>query len=164
MSGQQQLDDMMSKYLAQARKSKREQRMIFNHVCIRVEDIDAAERLLCESFGLDGFLRPGGETFDEEREFRVTWLDGHNMYLELSQFERPPEIGYDTGVGQPVGHLSEIGFFVPDMDRALAHLAPLGWQVTSRIDTDEARMYKVDTAEPGGIPVELIDIRMDETE
>lgn len=150
--------DMMSKYLAQARKSRRENRMIFNHICIRVEDLDATERLLSESFGIEGFLRPGGETFDEEKEFRVAWLDEHNMYLELSQFERPPQIGYDTGVGQPIGHLSEIGFFVPDMDKALSHLEPLGWQVTSRIDTQEARMYKVDTIQPGGIPVELIDI------
>ena len=35
---------MMAKYLAQAKKSKRENRMIFNHVCIRVEDLDAAAR------------------------------------------------------------------------------------------------------------------------
>ena len=40
----------------------------------------------------------------------------------------------------------------------MSHLEPLGWQVTSRIDTQEARMYKVDTIQPGGIPVELIDI------
>jgi catechol 2,3-dioxygenase-like lactoylglutathione lyase family enzyme len=164
MSEQQALAEMMSKYLAQARKSKRENRMIFNHICIRVEDIDATERLLCESFGLDTFLRPGGETFDEEKEFRVTWLDEHNMYLELSEFEQPSQMGYDTGVGQPIGHLSEIGFFVPDMERALDHLAPLGWQVTSRIDTEDARMYKVDTAQPGGVPVELIDIRLEDSD
>lgn len=165
MSEQQHaMDDMMSKYLAQARKSKRENRMIFNHICVRVEDLDAAERLLSDSFGIPGFLRPGGETFDEEKEFRVAWLDEHNMYLELSQFDKPSQIGYDTGVGQPIGHLSEIGFFVPDMDQALHHLAPLGWQVTSRIDTDGARMYKVDTQQPGGIPVELIDIELEESE
>jgi hypothetical protein len=164
MSEQQKMDDMMSKYLAQARKSKRENRMIFNHICVRVEDIDVAQRLLSQSFGIEDFLKPGGETFDEEKEFRVAWLDEHNMYLELSQFDKPSQIGYDTGVGQPIGHLSEIGFFVPDMDKALQHLAPLGWQVTSRIDTEDARMYKVDTQKPGGLPVELIDIQSDETE
>ena len=158
------MQDMMSKYLAQARKSKRENRMIFNHVCIRVEDIDEAERLLVESFGLDGFLRPGGETFDEEKEFRVAWLDEHDIYLELSQFDREQGIGYDTGVGQPIGHLSEIGFFVPDMGRALTHLEDLGWQVTSKIDTPEARMYKVNNTRIPGIPVELIDILTDSTD
>lgn len=155
------ISEMMSKYLAQARKSKREDRMIFNHICIRVEDIDAAESLLCKSFGIDKFLRPGGETFDEEKVFSVAWLDEHNMYLELSQFDKPSEIGYDTGVGQPIGHLSEIGFFVPDMDRALEHLTPLGWRVTSRIDEDGARMYKINAEQPGGLPVELIDIQVD---
>ena len=48
--------------------------MIFNHICIRVEDLDATQRLLRDSFGLEGFLSPGGETFDEEKEFRVAWL------------------------------------------------------------------------------------------
>jgi catechol 2,3-dioxygenase-like lactoylglutathione lyase family enzyme len=164
MSTSRMMQEMMSKYLAQARKSKRENRMIFNHVCIRVEDIDEAERLLVESFGFDGFLRPGGETFEEEKEFRVAWLDEHDIYLELAQFDREQEIGYDTGVGQPIGHLSEIGFFVPDMDLALSRLAPLGWQVTSKIDTPDARMYKVNNTKIPGIPVELIDILTDSTD
>lgn len=164
MNEQDAMDALMGKYLAQARRSKREDRMIFNHICIRVEDLDATEQLLRDSFGLEGFLSPGGETFDEEKEFRVAWLDDHNMYIELSQFDKPAGIGYDTGVGQPIGHLSEIGFFVPDMDRALAHLEPLGWRVSSKIDTEGARMYKIDTQPPGGIPVELIDIRIDADE
>ncbi len=164
MGDSEKMAEMMQKYRAQAKKSKEQNRMIFNHICVRVEDIDAAENLLCESFGIDGFLQPGGETFDEEKEFRVAWLDDHNMYLELSQFEKPSEIGYDTGVGQAIGHLSEIGFFVPDMDRALEHLQPLGWQVTSKIDTDDARMYKLDTEKPGGLPVELIDLDLTDSE
>jgi catechol 2,3-dioxygenase-like lactoylglutathione lyase family enzyme len=164
MSDQQKLDEMMAKYLAQAKKSKRENRLIFNHICIRVEDLDAAENLLCKSFGIDGFLRPGGETFDDEKEFRVSWLDGHNMYLEISQFNREQQLGYDTGVGQPIGHLSEIGFFVPDMDRELDRLGSLGWKVTSAIDSHGGRMCKIDTGKPSGIPVELIDIDVDPSE
>jgi hypothetical protein len=164
MATDRDLDAMMSKYLAQAAKAKRENRMIFNHVCIRVEDLDAAEKLLCESFGIEGFLSPGGGTFDDEREFRVAWLDDNNMYIEISQFEKTQEIGYDTGVGQAIGHLSEIGFFVPDMDEALDHLGKFGWMVTSRIHQPQARMYKIDTEPPSGIPVELVDIDLDETE
>ena len=80
------LDNFMSRYLALAKKSKEQGRMIFNHVCIRVEDIDAAEELRCNSFDLNSFLRPGGETFDSEKEFRVAWLENNNMYLELSEF------------------------------------------------------------------------------
>jgi hypothetical protein len=164
MDDRRQLDDMMAKYLAQAEKSTRENRMIFNHICIRVEDLDAAEKLLCESFGIDGFVSPGGGTFDEEDEFRVAWLDDNNMYIEISKFEKPQEIGYDTGVGQAIGHLSEIGFFVPDMDRALQHLSRFGWKVTSRIHHAIGRMYKIDTDPPSGIPVELVDIGVDDQE
>lgn len=47
MRDQQKMDEMMTKHLAQARKSKRENRLIFNHICIRVEDLDAAENQLC---------------------------------------------------------------------------------------------------------------------
>lgn len=164
MNDHRKLDEMMAKYLAQAKKAKREHRMIFNHVCLRVEDLDAAEKLLCESFGIDGFVSPGGGTFDEEDEFRVAWLDDNNMYIEITRFDRPQEIGYDTGVGQPIGHLSEIGFFVPDMDRALEHLGQFGWKVTSRIHQPGARMYKIDTDPPSGIPVELVDIEVDPDE
>jgi catechol 2,3-dioxygenase-like lactoylglutathione lyase family enzyme len=153
---------MMAKYISQAKKSKRENRMIFNHVCIRVEDLDAAVDLFRESFGIEGFLSPGGETFDQEEEFRVAWLDDHNMYLELSRFEEEQTIGYDTGVGQPIGHLSEIGFFVPDMEKAMEDLGPRGWQVTSTIETEGAKMYKISNRVTPGIPVELIDFEADE--
>lgn len=164
MNKEQAMKDMMDRYLAQARKSKLENRMIFNHVCIRVENIDEAEKLLCDSFGLEGFLSPGGDRFDEEKEFRVAWLDQHDIYLELSEFEKGPAIGYDTGVGQPIGHLSEIGFFVPNMDRALAHLGSLGWEVTSKIDGEGARMYKIYCEKVPGMPVELIDIEAESPE
>jgi catechol 2,3-dioxygenase-like lactoylglutathione lyase family enzyme len=162
MSDEQQLESFMSRYLALAKKSKDENRMIFNHVCIRVEDIDEAEKLLCESFGLDSFLRPGGETFDNEKEFRVAWLNDNNMYMELSEFDGQQAIGYETGVGQPIGHLSEIGFFVPSMDQALEDLDQKGWQVTSKIEIEGARMYKVNHSRTPGIPVELIDYQVED--
>jgi catechol 2,3-dioxygenase-like lactoylglutathione lyase family enzyme len=155
------MDAMMAKYLAQAKKSKRENRMIFNHVCIRVEDLDAAVNLFRESFEIDGFLSPGGETFDEEKEYRVAWLDEHDIYLEISQFEKPQQIGYDTGVGQPIGHLSEIGFFVPDMNEAMDQLRRQGWEVTSAIEVEGARMKKISNKVTPGIPVELIDYEGD---
>ena len=155
------MESMFAKYAAQAKKSKRENRMIFNHVCIRVEDLDAAVDLFRESFGIEGFLSPGGETFDQEKEFRVVWLDDHNMYLELSEFEQAQAIGYDTGVGQAIGHLSEIGFFVPNMEKAMDKLRPQGWEVTSAIDVEGAKMYKISNHLTPGIPVELIDYEGD---
>ena len=162
MSEDTKLDNFMSRYLALAKKSKEENRMIFNHVCIRVEDVDEAEKLLCDSFGLDSFLRPGGETFDNEKEFRVAWLNDNNMYLEISEFDDQQKIGYDTGVGQPIGHLSEIGFFVPAMEKALEDLGQKGWEVTSSIDIDGAKMYKVNNKQTPGIPVELIDYQAED--
>jgi catechol 2,3-dioxygenase-like lactoylglutathione lyase family enzyme len=162
MSEDKKLDNFMSRYLALAKKSKEESRMIFNHVCIRVDDIDEAEKLLCDSFGLDSFLRPGGETFDSEKEFRVSWLNDNNMYLELSEFDDQQKIGYDTGVGQPIGHLSEIGFFVPTMEKALADLSQKGWEVTSSIEIEGAKMYKVNNRLTPGIPVELIDYQAED--
>jgi len=162
MSKPDSMDAMFAKYVAQAKKSKRENRMIFNHFCIRVEDLDAAVELFRESFGIEEFLSPGGETFDQEKEFRVAWLDEHNMYLELSEFEEAQTIGYDTGVGQPIGHLSEVGFFVPDMEKAMDKLRPQGWEVTSEIEIEGAKMYKISNRLTPGIPVELIDYEADD--
>ena len=150
----------MDHYVSLARKCKREDRMLMNHFCIRVEDIDAAERFLAESFGINGFVRPGGDLFQGERDLSVAWIND-DIYLELMQPDEQQQLGYDTGCGHPIGHLSEIGFFVPDMDRELERLAKLGWKVTDSIEDHGARMVKIDTEAPSGFPTELIDVNVD---
>ena len=157
MSEHEATQRFLEQYRRLARKCKTEDRMLMNHFCIRVEDIDAAEKLLSESFGIDGFVRPGGELFRGERDLSVAWLND-NMYLELMQPEEEQRLGYDTGCGHPIGHLSEIGFFVPDMDRELERLAKLGWKITDSIEDHGARMVKIDTDSPSGFPTELIDV------
>lgn len=158
----QKMESFMATYHALAKKCKREQRMVMNHVCVRVEDIDRAEQLLEQSFGLSGFIRPGGELFAGEKELSVLWINDE-FYLELMQPEDSQKIGYDTGSNnsQPIGHLSEVGFFVPDMDQALDHLGSLGWRITTAIEDHGARMCKIDTPDPSGFPVELIDVDVD---
>ena len=151
------LDQFLTHYCTVADRSKEEDRLILNQVCIRVDDIDAAEKLLSESFGIDGFVRPGGDLFRGEGELSVAWVSDE-VYLELVEPEEPQALGYETGCGLPIGHLSEIGFFVPDMDRELARLADLGWQVQDSIEDHGARMVKIDTDPPSGIPVELVDV------
>jgi catechol 2,3-dioxygenase-like lactoylglutathione lyase family enzyme len=158
----QRMDAFMARYVTLAKKCKREQRMLLNHVCLRVEDIDQTEALLEKSFGLSGFLRPGGELFDGEKELSVLWINDE-FYLELMQPQDAQKLGYDSGSSnsQPIGHLSEVGFFVPDMNQALDHLGSLGWQVTTAIEDHGARMCKIDTPDPSGFPVELIDVDVD---
>lgn len=151
------MKDFMERYISLARKCKRENRLLFNHFCIRVEDIDAAEKFLADSFGIGGFVQPGGKLFKGEEELSVAWIND-NVYLELMQPTDEQTLGYDTGCGHPIGHLSEIGFFVPDMDRELDRLARLGWKVTDSIEDHGARMVKIDTDSPSGFPTELIDV------
>ena len=152
------LESVLSQYRELSRRAKLENRFIFNHVCIRTEQIGEAADLLEKSFELPTFLSPGGQTFEEERTYHISWLEEQAVYLELSEFNRSPTIGYNTGVGQPIGHLSEIGFFVPSMGAALEHLSPLGWSETSRIETTSAIMVKIYNSKVPGLPVELIDI------
>jgi len=151
------LDRFLAHYRAVAKRAKDEDRLILNQICVRVDDIDAAEQLMIDSFGLDGFVRPGGKLFEGERELSVAWISDE-VYLELMEPLEPQELGYDTGCGLPIGHLSEIGFFVPDLDRELARLAELGWEVRDSIEDHGARMVKIDTDPPSGIPVELVDV------
>ncbi len=147
----------LDQYYTVARRSKTENRMIFNQVCIRVDDLDAAETLMEESFGISGFMRPGGDLFKGERDLSVAWLNDE-VYLELMQPTEKQNLGYDTGCGHPIGHLSEIGFFVPDLERELDRLAGLGWEVTDSIEDHGARMVKIDTDPPSGFPTELIEV------
>lgn len=156
-------DAFVAHYFEIAKRSKRENRRIFNQVCIRVDDIDAAERLMEQSFGITGFIRPAGKLFQGEKDLSVAWLNDE-VYLELMQPTEPQELGYDTGCGHPIGHLSEIGFFVPDLDEELERLADLGWGVTDEIEDLGARMVKIDTDPPSGFPVELIDVAFAEEE
>lgn len=157
-------DDALEAFLLHyrdiARRSKLEDRLIFNQVCIRVDDIDAAEHLMARSFGIDGFVRPGGALFEGERDLSVAWISDE-VYLELMEPVEPQGLGYSTECGLPIGHLSEIGFFVPDLDRELERLAELGWRVQDSIEDHGARMVKIDTDPPSGIPVELVDVPID---
>lgn len=153
------LEEFIEHYYDVARRSKQENRRIFNQVCIRVDDIDAAEKLMEESFGITGFVRPGGKLFQGEQDLSVAWLTDE-VYLELMQPDEPQQLGYDTGCGHPIGHLSEIGFFVPDLDQELERLSGLGWEVRDEIEDLGARMVKVDTDPPSGFPVELIEVSL----
>ncbi len=49
----------------------------------------------------------------------VVGLGYVGLPLAIAFGKKIQTIGYDTGVGQPIGHLSEIGFFVPDMEKAM---------------------------------------------
>ena len=98
--------------------------MLLNHVCIRVEDLDATEQLLAESFGINDFLRPGGKLFKGEKELSVTWINDE-FYLELMQPKEPQTLGYDSG-SQPIGHLSEVGFFCSQNGRCIVTFGVTG--------------------------------------
>ena len=160
MTTKKDLDAFIETYRSLAKKCKQENRMLLNHVCIRVENLDETEKMLEQAFGLKGFIRPGGELFDGEKDLSVLWINDE-FYLELMEPKDKQTLGYQTGA-QPIGHLSEVDFFVPDMDEAQNHLGSLGWKVTTQIKAHGARMCKMDKPEPTGFPVELIDVDLDE--
>jgi len=69
-----------------------------------------------------------------------------------------PNLTFDTGEGLPIGYLSEIGFFKPNLDSELSRLEKVSWKVNGRCETEAARMAKIDTDPPSGLPVELIEV------
>lgn len=123
-----------SRMMRLAKKCHEEQQLIMNHVCVRVEDIDQTEKLLTESFGIgaEGFSRVAGTLFKGEAFVSGTWVNDA-FYLELMQPLVKQELGYDTGCGPSIGHLSEVGFLTPDMDAELERLSALGWKVTDSL-------------------------------
>lgn len=134
-----------------------------NHVCIRVEDIGRTERLLTESFGIgkEGFTRVEGNLFKGEAFVSGAWVND-DFYLELMEPIEKQKLGYDTGCGAPIGHLSEIGFLTPDMDAELARLSKLGWQVTDTLSSEHSREVKMDMDPSIGLPIELMEVKLRE--
>lgn len=166
MSQKDPFAEFLAKYKRLAQQSVNENRLIMNHLCIRVPDLTKAERLLAESFGIDNFIRLDADKdqmFPGEKALSVAWV-AEGFYLELMEPAKKSDLGYDTGEGLPIGHLSEIGFFTPDMDFELVRLEKLGWKVTGECADVGGRMVKIDTDPPSGIPVELIQILDSETE
>jgi catechol 2,3-dioxygenase-like lactoylglutathione lyase family enzyme len=141
-----------------AAESVRDGKPKLQHVAIRVRDLDAAERLMTGVFGLERMVRyeEGFEGFPGERRFSFVWLG--QVFFELVEQVSPPTIGFDTGVGLPIGHLNEIGYFVADLDAELERLRRLGWVVQHRIASPGQRMAKVDTDPPSGIPMEILEL------
>lgn len=62
--------------------SMQENNLLFNHLCIRIEDIDAAEKMMEESFDITGFIRPSSHLFEGEEDSKVTW-HSNKVYWEL---------------------------------------------------------------------------------
>ncbi|MDO1583355.1 VOC family protein [Rhizobium oryzicola] len=162
MEQQDKHDAFESRMLRLARKCREENRLIMNHVCIRVEDIDRIEKLLAESFGIgaDGFVRVEGDLFKGEAAVSGAWVSDE-FYLELMEPVEKQQLGYDTGCGAPIGHLSEIGFLTPNMDADLKRLSKLGWRVTDSLSSDVSREVKMDMEPSIGFPIELMEIKSD---
>ncbi|TIU68358.1 MAG: VOC family protein [Mesorhizobium sp.] len=150
-----------SRMMRLVRKCHREKKLIMNHVCIRVEDIGRTERLLAESFGIgaEGFTRVEGNLFKGEALVSGTWVN-ENFYLELMEPLEKQTIGYDTGCGVPIGHLSEVGFLTPNMDAELERLSKLGWRVTDMLSSEYSREVKMDMEPSIGFPIELMEINL----
>lgn len=153
-------DGFESRMMRLVEKCHRENRLIMNHVCIRVEDIDRTEKLLAESFGIgaQGFNRVTGALFKGEAAVSAAWVNDE-FYLELMQPVEKQQIGYDTGTGAPIGHLSEIGFLTPNMDAERDRLSKLGWRVTDTLESDFSRETKMDMEPSIGFPIELMEIK-----
>ena len=161
MESQSKKDSFESRMMRLVEKCHRENRLIMNHVCIRVEDIGRTERLLAESFGIgtEGFTRVEGALFKGEAAVSGAWVNDQ-FYLELMEPVEKQQLGYDTGCGAPIGHLSEIGFLTPDMDAELVRLSKLGWRVTDTLSSDFSREVKMDMEPSIGFPIELMEIKL----
>ena len=161
MENQNRDDSFESRMMRLVKKCHQEKRLIMNHVCIRVEDIRRTEKLLTESFGIgaEGFNRVEGALFKGEAFVSGVWVND-DFYLELMEPLEKQELGYNTGSGAPIGHLSEIGFLTPDMDAELVRLSTLGWRVTDEISSDLSREVKMDMEPSIGFPIELMEIKV----
>ena len=150
-----------SRMLRLAEKCHRENRLVMNHICIRVENLDRMEKMLTESLGIGtgGFARVEGPLFKGEAAVSSTWINDE-FYIELMEPLEKQTLGYDTGCGLPIGHLSEVGFLTPNLDAELERLTKLGWHVTDKISSDVSTEVKMDMEPPMGFPIELMEFKL----
>jgi len=154
------LDAFIQRRIALARKALSDQTLIMNHICIRVPNMEQTVNLLNESFGINEFVTlevEPGRVYPGEKKLSRTWI-AEGIAIELMEPVETPRLDFSTGEGLPIGYLSEIGFFTPDLDMELKRLQELGWRVYGRCESPQARMVKIDTVPPSGIPVELIQV------
>lgn len=150
-----------SRMLRLVEKCRRENRMVMNHICIRVENLDRMEKMLAESLGVGaaGFTRVDGSLFKGEAAVSSAWVNDE-FYIELMEPLEKQTLGYDTGCGLPIGHLSEVGFLTPNLDAELERLTKLGWHVTDKISSDVSTEVKMDMDPPMGFPIELMEFKL----
>ena len=153
-------DDFEDRVKTLAKKCQDENRLVMNHVCIRVEDIDRTEKLLASSFGigLNGFARVEGSLFKGEAAVSGAWVNDE-FYLELMQPIEKQHLGYDTGCSTAIGHLSEVGFLTPNIDAEIDRLSKLGWHITDELSSEFSREVKMDMEPSMGFPIELMEIK-----
>lgn len=158
-------DSFESRMMRLVKKCHEEQRLIMNHVCIRVENLERTEKLLAESFGIGagGFTRVQSALFKGEAAVSGTWVN-EEFYLELMEPLEKQQLGYETGCGAPIGHLSEVGFLTPNMNAEIDRLSKLGWRVTDELSSDHSREVKMDMEPSIGFPIELMEIKLGKQE
>ena len=161
MKNLSEFDQFIEKRKNLARNALSGKQLIMNHICIRVPNLEKTAKLLIESFGINEpavFDIDGPDkTFPGEQKISGTWIaDG--VFLELMEPIESPNPDFDAGEGLPIGYLSELGFITQDLDAELERLEKLGWQVNGRSVAPGARMAKIDTDPPSGVPVELAEV------
>lgn len=141
---------------AHARAIKRGQYSTVNHISLRVNDMDRAEKLISGVFGVGPIVRFPEEygLMPGEKAIGCFWIG--DVYFELIEQEVADEP--IAGSGLPIGLLVELGFFVADIEKEIERLAAAGYVLLYRGGGDGVNFAHLDTDPPSGIPLEIIEV------
>jgi predicted enzyme related to lactoylglutathione lyase len=144
---------------AHARAVQRGQYSTVNHIALRVNDMQQASKLLSEAFGASSIVMLP-EEYDRmpgEKDVGSLWLG--DLYVELIETEESIDHTGDSDL--PMGVLSEIGFFVEDMDHEIERIEKAGMKVLFRGEEDGHAFAHLDTEPSLGVPIELLQVTPD---
>jgi len=125
----------------------------YEHVAITVADMQKA---LDFYVGVLGFPLLGELDFQDERGFRIAYLQFGNAFLELFAFDAPT-IPYTWNPDETVLGLKHIGLLVDDVDAVLAQLNAHNVRVIYPPNDAHGGVRTCFFADPDGNALELID-------
>jgi len=137
-------------------RSIKHQYAALNHVSLRVNDLERAEKLLSDAFGIGPIVRFPEEYGLMPGEKAIGCFWSGDVFFELVEQEVPDEPV--AGSGLPTGLLVEVGFFVDDIDKEIARMTAAGYSLLWRGGRDGVTFAHLDTDPGSGIPIELMEV------
>lgn len=152
------IQDSLMRFFAQAKEAWKRASLTpyaaVNHIALFVPDLDLAEEHVRQVFNIKSMRLPEDDPQFNDQKYSVFWQG--DCYWELIEPKEPLD-RTRLATFPPMGYLSEVGYFVPDLPREIERLTAQGWIIQSQSSDDDWREAHMRPDPPTGLIIELIE-------